>query len=132
MRLAIVGKTRSGKSTALHRFLSHALRHPWAGVLLLDGKGCELHHYANLPGVTYYGMDEIDRWDAALTAHMARMAARYRDLVSRGLREAAPEGRCGRRFGDSRAAKVSESAGGDQADDEPLDACLSQCPRRGI
>ena len=76
MRLAIVGKTRSGKSTALHRFLSHALRHPWAGVLLLDGKGCELHHYANLPGVTYYGMDEIDRWAAALTAHVTRMATR--------------------------------------------------------
>jgi len=41
MRLAIVGKTRSGKSTALHRILSHALRQQWAGILLLDGKGCE-------------------------------------------------------------------------------------------
>jgi len=91
MRLAIVGKTRSGKSTALHRFLSHALRHPWAGVVLLDGKGCELHHYANLPGVTYYGMDEIARWAAALTAHVTRMATCYRDLVDRGLREAAAQ-----------------------------------------
>lgn len=33
MRLAIVGKTRSDKSTALHRLLSHTLRHPWASVL---------------------------------------------------------------------------------------------------
>jgi hypothetical protein len=90
MRLAIIGKTRSGKSTALHRVLSHALRHQWAGILLLDGKGCELHHYAALPGVTYYGMDQIPQWATALEAHLAHMAARYRDLVSRGLREADP------------------------------------------
>jgi hypothetical protein len=90
MRLAIVGKTRSGKSTALHHILSHALRHNWGGVLLLDGKGCELHHYAHLPGVTYYGMDQIDQWATALEAHVEHMAARYRNLVSRGLREAAP------------------------------------------
>jgi hypothetical protein len=89
MRVAIVGKTRSGKSTALHRLLSHALRHGWAGILLLDGKGCELHHYAPLPGVTYYGMDQIAQWAAALDAHVIHMATRYRDLVNRGLREAA-------------------------------------------
>ena len=39
MRLLVTGKTRSGKSTALHRLLSCALRQPWAGVLILDGKG---------------------------------------------------------------------------------------------
>jgi hypothetical protein len=89
--MAIVGKTLSGKSTALHRILSHALRHPWAGILLLDGKGCELHHYANLPGVTYYGMDQIDQWAAALNLHVKRMTTRYRDLMARGLR-AADEG----------------------------------------
>ncbi len=33
MRLLVTGKTRSGKSTALHRILSHALRQKWAGVL---------------------------------------------------------------------------------------------------
>jgi DNA segregation ATPase FtsK/SpoIIIE-like protein len=88
VRLAIVGKTRSGKSTALHRILSHALRQQWAGVLLLDGKGCELHHYANLPGVTYYGMDQIDGWATVLETHVTGMATRYRDLVGRGLREA--------------------------------------------
>jgi energy-coupling factor transporter ATP-binding protein EcfA2 len=42
MRLLVTGKTRSGKSTALHRILSHALRPPWTGVLLLDGKSSEL------------------------------------------------------------------------------------------
>jgi hypothetical protein len=88
MRLAIVGKTCSGKSTALHRILSHALRHPWAGILLFDGKGSELHHYATLPGVTYYGADQIDQWATALTAHVAGMTTRYRNLVGRGLREA--------------------------------------------
>jgi DNA segregation ATPase FtsK/SpoIIIE-like protein len=89
MRLAIVGKTRSGKSTALHHILSHALRHQWAGILLLDGKGCELHHYATLPGVTYYGMEQIAQWATALEAHVTQMATCYRNLVSRGLREAA-------------------------------------------
>ncbi|MCL4862868.1 MAG: hypothetical protein KJZ93_25880 [Caldilineaceae bacterium] len=59
MRIAIVGKTQSGKSTAPHRGLSHVPRHPWTGVILFDGKGCRLHHYANLPDVTCYGMDQF-------------------------------------------------------------------------
>ncbi|MCB0127206.1 MAG: hypothetical protein KDE58_33320 [Caldilineaceae bacterium] len=88
MRLAIVGKTRSGKSTALHRFLSHALRHPWAGVILLDGKGSELCAYANLPGVRYFGPDAVVSWAAALNAHAEQMMVRYSAIVARGLRSA--------------------------------------------
>jgi hypothetical protein len=88
MRLAIIGKTQSGKSTALHRLLSHALRHPWAGILLLDGKGCELHHYATLPSVTYYDMDQIDQWASALEVHVTQMTTRYRTLIRGGLRQA--------------------------------------------
>lgn len=90
MRLAIVGKTRSGKSTALHRLLSHALRHEWAGVILLDGKGSELPFYADLPGVHYYGPEAIEGWAAALRDHAEGMTARYATMVQRGLRSAPP------------------------------------------
>lgn len=88
MRLAITGKTRSGKSTAMHCLLSHALRHVWAGVLLLDGKGSELRHYASVEGVRYLGPGDMETWAAALTAHANAMAGRYIGLVDRGLREA--------------------------------------------
>jgi hypothetical protein len=66
MRLLVTGKTRSGKSTALHRILSHALRLPWAGLLLLDGKGSELSAYASVPGTTYLGPDQVDGWAEGL------------------------------------------------------------------
>lgn len=89
MRLAITGKTRSGKSTALHNLLSHALAQPWAGVLLLDGKGSELRHYADLP-LDYCGADQIGLWAQRLEDHAAAMAARYTALIDRGLRAAAP------------------------------------------
>ena len=68
MRLAIIGKTRSGKSTALHRIFSQALRHPWAGILLLDGKGSELKSYENLPGVTYLGPEHITNGQSTCAA----------------------------------------------------------------
>lgn len=88
MRLAIVGKTRSGKSTALHQILSHALRHTWDGILLLDGKGSELMSYKNLPGVTYLGADAIDQWAFRLEQIANGMPVRYQELIRRGLREA--------------------------------------------
>lgn len=88
MRLAIVGKTRSGKSTALHRLLSHALRHTWAGVLLLDGKGSELTFYADQPGVRYFSPEQIGGWAASLNGHAEGMAERYAAMIARGLRSA--------------------------------------------
>lgn len=41
-RLLIVGKSQSGKSTALHRLTRAALSAPWSHTLIADGKGVEL------------------------------------------------------------------------------------------
>jgi hypothetical protein len=106
MRLLVTGKTRSGKSTALHRILSHALRLPWAGVLLLDGKGSELSAYSKVSctgeaganvsagfacaNTTYLGPDQVDRWATELEALADKLPARYADLTARGLRQAEP------------------------------------------
>ncbi|MCB0109970.1 MAG: hypothetical protein KDE53_28810 [Caldilineaceae bacterium] len=90
MRLAITGKTRSGKSTAVHQILSHALRAQWAGIIILDGKGSELQSYAALEKVTYCGPDQLTQWAAALAHHANQMATRYSHLVDRGLRQADP------------------------------------------
>jgi len=91
MRLAITGKTRSGKSTALHCILHHALRHPWHTVVLLDGKGSELAYYAGVPAVRYYDASDIDHWDAVLQAYCTSITDRYRALTARNLRSA-PDG----------------------------------------
>jgi DNA segregation ATPase FtsK/SpoIIIE-like protein len=61
MSLLITDKTRSGKSTALHRILAHALRQEWAGVIIFDGKGSELHPYAGVDGVCYLSPDQVNR-----------------------------------------------------------------------
>jgi hypothetical protein len=90
MRLIITGKTRSGKSTAVHRLLATALRHEWAGILLLDGKGNELKYYQSLPNVTYLGPKDIETWVAELERLAENLADRYDSLTERGLREAAP------------------------------------------
>jgi hypothetical protein len=90
MRLLVTGKTRSGKSTALHRILSHALHQKWAGVLLLDGKGSELSAYNSVPGVTYLGPDQVDQWAGSLQTLADKLPARYADLTARGLRQAEP------------------------------------------
>lgn len=90
MRLAITGKTRSGKSTALHQILSHALRSDWESVIILDGKGSELKHYAGIDGVTYHGPKELGQWAEVMSDHVDRMATRYNALAARGLRQASP------------------------------------------
>ena len=85
MRLAITGKTESGKSTALHLMLSHLLRHEWAGILLFDGKGGELVAYQHLV-TDYAGPSEIDRWATLLEEQAAGMAKRYAKMVAAGNR----------------------------------------------
>jgi hypothetical protein len=79
MRLLVTGKTRSGKSTALHRILSHALRLSWAGVLFLDSKGSELCAYSNASDVTYVGPDRVDAWADKLEVLANALPARYAD-----------------------------------------------------
>ncbi|MCP4283916.1 MAG: hypothetical protein GY792_05630, partial [Gammaproteobacteria bacterium] len=90
MRLLLTGKTRSGKSTTLHRFLSHALRQRWLDVLLLDGKGTKLSLYGDLPSVDYFGPDEIEAWLERLEDAAANLTTRFADLVNRDL-EVAPD-----------------------------------------
>ncbi len=90
MRLMVTGKTRSGKSTALHGMLAHLLRMSWSRALVLDGKGSELHHYAGLPGIVYLGPDELESWAEELQRLADDMDARYKALTARGLRQAAP------------------------------------------
>lgn len=87
MRLLVIGKTQSGKTTALHRLLMHALRLPyWQQVLICDGKG-HLAIYRDLPAATYLGPNEIERW----AVHLGRLADavpdRYSALLQRGLYE---------------------------------------------
>jgi hypothetical protein len=91
MRLLVTGKARSGKSTALHRILSHALRLPWVGALLLDGKGGELSAYNSVPGVTYLGPTQVDQWADDLQTLADKLPARYADLTARGLRQTEPD-----------------------------------------
>ena len=90
MRLLITGKTRSGKSTALHKIISHCLREPWVQVILFDGKGSELHSYQEIEGVRYYGAEDVEEFAAALEEMSNTLPTRYAKLTERGLRKAAP------------------------------------------
>lgn len=90
MRLLITGKTRSGKSTALHKILSHCLREKWVRVILFDGKGSELCPYREVEGVHYYGAEDVEEFAAALEEMSNTLPTRYTKLTERGLRKAAP------------------------------------------
>ena len=88
MRLIVTGKTQSGKTTALHRLLSHALRlDGWQQVLILDGKG-HLNLYRDLAVVIYLGPDQIERWAIELSQLAEVVPIRYKSLLQRGLYEA--------------------------------------------
>jgi AAA domain-containing protein len=89
MRLIITGKSRSGKSTALHRLVKTALQATWANTLIADGKSVELTRYAT-PQLRVYGEDEAEAFATALTATADRLTARYQALTARGLAAAQP------------------------------------------
>src|SRR6266540_795744 len=89
MRLIVTGKSRSGKSSALHRLTRTALTTTWANVLIADGKSVELLRYAN-DRLHVYGEDEVEAFAAALTAAADRLTARYTALRGRGLTAALP------------------------------------------
>ena len=59
MRLIVTGKSRSGKSSALHRLTRTALTATWANVLIADGKSVELLRYAD-DRLHVYGEDEVE------------------------------------------------------------------------
>lgn len=87
MRLIITGKTRSGKTTALHRLLAHVLRREWLTCLICDGKG-HLGVWRDAPGVTYLGPDEVKLWAGELERIAAAVPGRFKTLLGQGLYEA--------------------------------------------
>jgi hypothetical protein len=87
MRLIITGKSRSGKSTALHRLIRSALQARWSHTLLADGKSVELLDYATATRHVY-GDDEAEALAAALTATADRLTLRYQALRARKLLKA--------------------------------------------
>jgi FtsK/SpoIIIE family len=89
MRLIITGKSRSGKSTALHRLIRTARTTTWASLLMADGKSVELTRYAT-DLLRVYGEDEVEAFAAALTATADRLTTRYKTLRGRGLTVALP------------------------------------------
>lgn len=89
-RLLIVGKSQSGKSTALHRLTRAALSAPWSHALIADGKGVELPRYTT-PTRPVYGPAEAEACAAALEAAAERLGQRYAALTARGLRAALPD-----------------------------------------
>src|SRR4051812_42175778 len=89
MRLIITGKSRSGKSTALHRLVRTALQATWANILIADGKSVELTRYAG-DHLRVYGEDDVEAFAAALIATADRLTARYQALTARGLAAAQP------------------------------------------
>lgn len=88
-RLLIVGKSQSGKSTALHRLVRAALPGRWAALLLADGKGVELLRYAT-SSRPVYGPAEAEAFAAALESAAERLGRRYAALTARGLTAALP------------------------------------------
>ena len=89
MRLIVTGKSRSGKSSALHRLTRTALTASWAYVLIADGKSVELMRYAD-DRLHVYGEAEAEAFAETLTATADRLTARYTALRGCGLSAALP------------------------------------------
>lgn len=89
MRLIVTGKSRSGKSTALHRLVRTALQSRWSAVLVGDGKSVELLRYAT-DQLHVYGEDEAAAFAASISAAADRLTVRYQALRARGLTAALP------------------------------------------
>ena len=86
LRVLVEGPSRSGKTTILHNFLSHALRFSWLKVLLLDGKG-ELSFYRDVEGVTYHGPTETEAWAEKLAAIAEAYPERFAQMFAEGLQQ---------------------------------------------
>lgn len=78
--MSVLGKTRSGKSTALYRLVARLVPLGWSRIIVLDGKRDTLAFAAKFPGVEFYNSLEIDQWAEALTAVSEGMSRRYDEL----------------------------------------------------
>ncbi len=81
VRILVVGPTRSGKSTILHWLLKRALKdESFNEIVLMDGKGPELQAYAQVPGVAYFGPEDLERWPEVLRGVSDELPVRYAAL----------------------------------------------------
>lgn len=78
--MKLLGKTRSGKSTALYRLISQLVPLHWSKILILDGKRNALSFTATDPRVTYLNNEQIDRWAAELDLMADQLTGRYAQL----------------------------------------------------
>lgn len=81
--MSVLGKTRSGKSTALYRHISELVPLRWSKILVLDGKRDVLRFAASDSRVKFYNNTQIADWNAALATIAEGMAARY-DAIDAG------------------------------------------------
>lgn len=83
MRLLITGKTRSGKSTALHRLIKTAHATNWARIIIADGKSVELLRYRSTSQRVFAG-DEAESLSIELDLYLLRLTQRYKQLNDAG------------------------------------------------
>ena len=84
IRLAVLGKTRSGKTTALYRLLSALIPLRWSAVLIFDGKRDTLRFTTADPRVQFFNNRQIPEFTEALQAAADSMANRYDQLEAGG------------------------------------------------
>lgn len=81
LRYAVIGKTRSGKSTAIYQLLSDLIPLNWHRIVVLDGKRNVLEFAASAdPRVEYYNAKQVDQWAAVLASLAAEMPDRYEQM----------------------------------------------------
>lgn len=77
IRLKVLGKTRSGKSTALYRLVSHLVPLEWSQIIVFDGKRDSLRFSKADPRVEYYHVPTITEFAVALDIMATQMQERY-------------------------------------------------------
>ena len=83
IRMKLLGKTRSGKSTALFRLITELVPLNWSHILILDGKRDDLAFTAVSPHITYLNATQISQWADELDLLATQMTDRY-DTLSQG------------------------------------------------
>lgn len=80
VRLKLLGKTRSGKSTAIYRLVSSLVPLEWSQILVFDGKRDSLRFSEADERVHYFNSTDVAGFADALEIMAARMPDRYAAL----------------------------------------------------